>query len=642
MHHINPLNYAEDLRIMKAVILAGGRGSRLNEFTKDKNKSMIKIFEKPLIEYNLDHAVEAGVSEIIIVLCHKPQEIIDFVGDEYQGIKVRYIIEKEGNGLVAAIENAKELIGKSDFILMLADEIIVNAKLKEMTRKFKKEELFAICGITYEEDKYSIGKTYTAMVNEKGRAFRLIEKPKVKINNIKGTGHCILKNEILYYIDRTPINAIRGQKELVDLIQVAIDDGKKVEIYPITKNYINVNTKEDYELAKEMIRKNNPKVLVVHTQMKYFGGAELLIVELCNWLTKKGIKNDIFALSKSKEVENELINTDIIIPKHNIDLQPPGFKNIKDILDFIIIYRKNLKKIIKDYDVINFHDFPTTWTLWPRRKPAVWFMNLPPNLWSKPNAGIFLKTLNKFRIFLDRFIVRNSMDIITVAEALNEIRARERYGKNARMIYFGINHEFFSGGNSRNVKKKFNLENKFVVVQSGMLTGVKNQIESIKTIEKLKEKIPNILLVLTGRDDVEYRKKLDEYIKQKKLEKWILFAGNLPTREELRDMYKAADVGLYPIGKQGGVLAPFEVLCAGTPVIVSKEIETASLVKENNLGIVTENYSEAVLEVYKNQKKYKEQAKKSSLWIEKNLSWNVFADRMIKAYKDAWKRYRKF
>ena len=150
---------------MKALILAGGRGSRLNEFTKDRNKSMLMLFGKPLIEYNLEHAFEANVSEIIIVVGYKKEEIKKHVGKDYRGIKVSYVIQKEQKGLVNAIECAKEKIEKSDFILMLGDEILVNARLKEMIKKFKKEELFAVCGITHESDKSSISKTYNLMVN---------------------------------------------------------------------------------------------------------------------------------------------------------------------------------------------------------------------------------------------------------------------------------------------------------------------------------------------------------------------------------------------------------------------------------------------------------------------------------------------
>ncbi len=626
---------------MKALILAGGKGTRLEEISRDKNKNILEIYGKTLLEYNLDHAIEANVKEIIIVLYYKPKETIKRIGKEYKGTKITYVIEKKGEGIVKAIENAKEAIGKSDFILMLGDEVIIEADIKGMLKKFRKEELFVVCGVINEKDKSSIKKTYSIMVNKEGRVFRLIEKPRFPINNLKGTGHCIFRNEILGCVNRTPINMYRNQKELVDLIQVAVDDGKKVKIHIISDKYVNVNTFEDLSLTEDIVKKSNPRVLIVHNQMKYYGGGELLIVELANWLTKRGIKNDILALSSSKEVEDKLINTEVILPKHNIDLRPPGYKNMDDILIAIKVFRKKLKEIEKNYDVINFHDFPVTWTLWPRKKPSVWFMNLPPNLYSKPNAGFFLKTANRLRVLLDRFIVRKSIDIITVAEDLNQLRARQRYSRNARFVGFGVNYDFFSKGDAEKAIEKFNLKNRFVLIQSGILCDVKNQFESVKTINKIKDKIPNILLILTGKEDPEYKKKIVEYIKQNKLEKYILFAGFLNTRNELRDLYKAANVGLFPIGKQGGVLAPLEALCAGIPIIVSEDIETASFIKQHNLGIVTKNYAKAIVEIHENIKKYKRQAKEAGIFIRKNLSWKVFADRMLEEFKNAWKKYKK-
>src|SRR3989344_633943 len=113
---------------MKALILGGGRGKRLNELTRDRNKSMVELFSRPIIEHNLDECIEIGVSEIILVLYYRPEEIMRYIGKDYKGVRVRYMIEKRGKGLVTAIENAKELIGDSDFILMLADEIVVDDK----------------------------------------------------------------------------------------------------------------------------------------------------------------------------------------------------------------------------------------------------------------------------------------------------------------------------------------------------------------------------------------------------------------------------------------------------------------------------------------------------------------------------------
>lgn len=622
---------------MKALILAAGRGSRLNEFTKDKSKSMISLFHKPLIEYNLEHAHEARVKEIIIVVGYKKEEIIKHVGEDFRGIKVTYVEQKQQRGLVHAIESAKEVIGESDFFLMLGDEVLVNADIRGMIKKFRKEDHYTLCGTVQEIEKSSIGKTYSVMGDEHERIYRLIEKPRFPINNIKGTGHCIMKNDLLNYIPRTPINMIRGERELVDLIQLAIDEGKKVGIYELSKEYVNVNSQEDLRLAEDLMKRENPRVLLVHTQMKFLGGAELLIVELANWLTKRGIKNDILALSTSREVENMLINTEIIIPKHSIDLRPPGFKNSGEILDFIKIYRKKLNEIKKDYDVINFHNFPVTWSLFPKRKPCVWMLNEPPNLWSKPEAGFFLKTMNSLRNYLDREIVRNSIDVICVADNFNKERCKERYKKIPQMVYYGVNHEFFSNGNAESAIKQFNLKNKFTILHTGMITEAKNQLESLKAINKIKSKIPNLLLIFAGKAaDDDYKKKLDDYIKQNKLEKNILFTGNLD-RETLRDLNRAVNLGIFPTGKQGGWLAPFELLCAETPAIASKEMGAASVIEKFNLGITSNNYTESILEVYNNQSKYNEQAKKASITIKKNLGWDTFTDKLIKSFKDSWK-----
>jgi len=237
---------------IKALILAGGRGSRLNELTCGRNKSLIEINGKPLIEYNLEHAISAGVDEIVLVVGYKAEEIMKKFGDNYKGKKIKYVLQKEQKGLVDAIECAKEYLD-SDFLLMLADEILMNHDIKRMISRFYKENLFCICGVIKEEDKLKIGKTYSVMTNEAGRIFRLIEKPKYPINNFQGTGHCMFKKEILNYIEKTPVNSRRGEKELVDMIQCAVDEGMPVLMHEISKYYTNINTYEDFEYAKKIL-----------------------------------------------------------------------------------------------------------------------------------------------------------------------------------------------------------------------------------------------------------------------------------------------------------------------------------------------------------------------------------------------------
>lgn len=239
---------------MKALILAAGRGKRLGELTQHTNKCLLEINKKPVLEYNLDRASEIDdINEIIIVVGHMAEDIINKYGNSYKGKKIKYVIQKEQKGLVHAIETAKNAIGKDDFFLLLGDEVLKNSRHKEMVEKFKREDLFGICGILFVKDKSKIRKTYTVIKDNEDRIYRLIEKPKVILNNIQGTGHCIFKNEILSFIECTPIHPERGEKELPDLIQCAIDNGHIIKTFDICDAYTNINTEEDLNEAKNII-----------------------------------------------------------------------------------------------------------------------------------------------------------------------------------------------------------------------------------------------------------------------------------------------------------------------------------------------------------------------------------------------------
>jgi len=236
---------------MKALILAGGRGNRLESITEENNKCILPLNGKPLIEYSLENAKTANVDEIIILVGYLAEDIINTYGNNYRGVKVRYVIQWEQKGLVHALNCCRQVMGDSDFMLFLADEILVNPKHGEMIEKFNAESIFVLCGVIRVDDLSQISKTYSIIRNESdNQIFRLIEKPARPMNNIMGTGNCIFSNQIFNYIDETPINQKRGEKELPDLIQCAIDDGRLVKAFFVGEKYVNVNTYDDIRIAE--------------------------------------------------------------------------------------------------------------------------------------------------------------------------------------------------------------------------------------------------------------------------------------------------------------------------------------------------------------------------------------------------------
>lgn len=236
---------------MKALILAAGRGKRLGVLSDNINKCMTRVRGRQLISYSFDYAAAIPqISSIVVVVGYRADDIIKTFGYAYKGKKVAYVRQKERHGLVHAIEQSRDAIGKSDFMLMLGDELMMNPRHAAFVRSFQKSGVFALCGVVLVRDTSLIRKTYTVIRGAGGRVFRLIEKPGHVFNNMMGTGNCIFKNAIFSYIPKTPINQKRHEKELPDLIQCAVDEGNIVKTFAICTAYVNVNYREELKATE--------------------------------------------------------------------------------------------------------------------------------------------------------------------------------------------------------------------------------------------------------------------------------------------------------------------------------------------------------------------------------------------------------
>ena len=114
---------------------------------------MLRLAGKPLVEYSLDNGVAIKPEEIVIVVGYLAEQIINEYGNMYQGVRIRYVIQKEQKGLVHAIETAMPCIGESDFMLLLADEVLLKPNHSKMLQQYRSEKLFALCGVTIPKDR---------------------------------------------------------------------------------------------------------------------------------------------------------------------------------------------------------------------------------------------------------------------------------------------------------------------------------------------------------------------------------------------------------------------------------------------------------------------------------------------------------
>lgn len=166
---------------MKALILAGGRGTRLRPITHTSNKHVIPIGNRPMIFRVIEDAVEIGIKDIIININKGDKElpvIIDAANDLWK-VKIRYIEQPEPNGMMYPIKLAEKLIGDDEFFFSAGDNIL-SGGLKSHLADFKSKKSDAHVLVVRRPDYKSFG---VGVING-GLLVKTVEKPQKFISDL--------------------------------------------------------------------------------------------------------------------------------------------------------------------------------------------------------------------------------------------------------------------------------------------------------------------------------------------------------------------------------------------------------------------------------------------------------------------------
>jgi glucose-1-phosphate thymidylyltransferase len=159
---------------MKALVLSGGKGTRLRPMTFTLAKQLIPVANKPILGYVLDQVANAGITDVgIIIAPETGQSVKDYVADGAEwGIKVLYI-PQEPLGLAHAIRTARSFLNDDDFIMCLGDNL-QGKRISNFVKKFQEERLDSLVLLKEVEDPTRFG---VAVLDEKNNILKLIEKP---------------------------------------------------------------------------------------------------------------------------------------------------------------------------------------------------------------------------------------------------------------------------------------------------------------------------------------------------------------------------------------------------------------------------------------------------------------------------------
>jgi len=212
------------------VILAAGKGSRIQPLNLYLPKPLLPVCNKPIIQYQLEDMRNIGVQEVIIVVGHLKEEIISYFGDGSSlGLHIRYVEQRETLGIAHAVAQLENEVN-SPFILFLGDIFLVPKNLQAMERMFWERRAGAVLAVRREKNPEYIRRNFAVILHGSGTVTRVIEKPRYITNDLKGCGVYIFDLSIFDAIRRTPRTAQRDEYEITNSIQILIDDGYPV--YP--------------------------------------------------------------------------------------------------------------------------------------------------------------------------------------------------------------------------------------------------------------------------------------------------------------------------------------------------------------------------------------------------------------------------
>ena len=377
------------------------------------------------------------------------------------------------------------------------------------------------------------------------------------------------------------------------------------------------------------------RVMIINRYMGLYGGAETVIKELGWHLNKLGVVNRILTLNVSDEVRKICDPLDIVTPKKGFayEFRSSGFWSSLGILSEIKALRQLVKKHAGGFDIINAHNFPADWVTKGLGRPVVWMCNETPDFYNNPKLSLALRLLRSCGIAWDRHIVNRDIDAICAADEFNAAKVIKRYCRVPEIIHYGVDYDFFSREEGRDeAARKYGLENSFVLLQSGMLSPEKNQLKSIQAFEAIRGAIPGLKLVLAGRPQSPYAEMLKQYIAERGLNSGIIFTGHI-SKQEVSALYHICNIALFPVKTQGGWLSPFEALCAGKPIIASTTMGAASLIKKENLGMVSDDFIAGIKDVYARYDVYTAMASRAGVWVKNNITWELFTKKMIKVFE---------
>ena len=183
---------------MKAVVMAGGEGTRLRPLTSNQPKPMVPIVGKPCMEHIIELLKQHGFEEVIVTVAFLPQAIRSYFGDgESLGLEMDYSVEEQPLGTAGSVGLAKERL--TDTFLVISGDALCDVDLTALIETHRAKGAAVTIGLKSVDNPLEFGIVVT---DDDGRVERFLEKPSwgQVFSDTINTGIYVLEPEVLRHI----------------------------------------------------------------------------------------------------------------------------------------------------------------------------------------------------------------------------------------------------------------------------------------------------------------------------------------------------------------------------------------------------------------------------------------------------------
>jgi len=254
---------------LKAVIIAGGLGTRLRPLTYNIPKPIVPVANRPFILHQIELLKQHGITEIILSLHYLTEEIRAVLGDGRKfGVKLYYSLEKQALGTGGAVKNAEEYFVDEDLLLVFNGDVLTDINLAQVIAFHKKNKARATLTLTRVADPTAYGLIVT---DKHGVVSQFIEKPSwEQVSNVKKIGTADTINAGLYALDPKVFRNIPAGVEYSferQLFPGLLEKGELVCGFISDRYWIDIGKPNQYRQAHEAIMRNEVTARVLGTRV---------------------------------------------------------------------------------------------------------------------------------------------------------------------------------------------------------------------------------------------------------------------------------------------------------------------------------------------------------------------------------------